>query len=96
MACKKAHLLEHTQIDRGDARSVVLELQRAYLDYGTKALELLDQVESYETGLGEAATLLRTPIGVLVMEDPSGEQKLRIHPLALSSLERYRLRKAMA
>lgn len=96
MACKEAHLLGHAQIDPGDARSVVLELERDYLDYGTKSLELLDQIESFQTGLGEAATLLRTPIGVLVTEPRSHEQELRVHPLAWSALERYRLKKAKA
>ena len=95
-ACKEAHLARHDQIEPSDAERVIHEAERAYQDYGTTELDLLDRIADTGTGLREAATLLRSPIGILVAEPERGEQRLRVHPLATAALDRYRLKKSKA
>ncbi|RJP33793.1 MAG: hypothetical protein C4527_03705 [Candidatus Omnitrophota bacterium] len=92
-ACKEAHLAGHKRIEVADAQAIIYNAQRAYQDYGPTELELLDQIDQSKIGLGSAATLLRSPIGLLVMEAEKGEQPIRIHPLAEKILERYRINK---
>lgn len=92
-ACKEAHLSGHSQIEPSDARTVIHDAERAYQDYSIKELSLLDEIAQQGTGLGEAATLLRSPIGLLVTKPQGAEQQLRIHPLAQGALDRYRLKK---
>lgn len=91
-ACKEAHLAGHDKIECSDAKTVVFNAERAYQDYGVKELQLLDQISSKKIGLSSASTLLRSPIGLLVMPPERGEHPIRVHPLAESLLERYRLR----
>lgn len=91
-AAKEAHFAQHTRIEPADARRVIHQAERAYQDYGVDELELLDKIDQTETGLGEAATLLRSPIGLLVATPEDGEQRLRVHPLAARALERFRAR----
>jgi len=95
-ACKEAHLAGHDQIEPSDAKDVVHVHETAYQDYGAANLELLDRIADTGAGLGEAATLLRSPIGILVGEPDRGEQRLRVHPLAQAAVERYRLKKSKA
>ncbi len=92
-ACKEAHLSGHKRIEISDAQAIIYNAQRAYQDYGPTELELLDQIDQNKIGLGAAATLLRSPIGLLVMEPDKGEQPLRIHPLSEKILQRYRINK---
>jgi hypothetical protein len=92
-ACKEAHFANHDNIELSDAESVVHAAERAYQDYGTQELDLLDQISQSGTGLGQAATLLRSPIGLLVAEPSGREQRLLVHPLAENALNNYRLRK---
>ncbi len=89
-AAQKAHLAGGDRIEAGDARSVIFEAKRAYLDYGAEELRLLDEIDRLGTGLGKAALLLRSPIGLLVTEPRPDEPELRVHPLARTTLERYR------
>jgi hypothetical protein len=91
-ACKEAHLAGHAKIEPSDAQAVVFDAGRAYQDYGAKELELLGHISSNKIGLSSASTLLRSPIGLLVMPPEKGEHPIRIHPLAESVLARYRLR----
>jgi hypothetical protein len=91
-ACKEAHLGGHDKIEPSDAQTVVFDAERAYQDYGIKELQLLDQISSNKIGLSSASTLLRSPIGLLVMPPERGEHPIRVHPLAESVLERYRSR----
>jgi hypothetical protein len=95
-ACKEAHLANHSRIEPSDARKVIQHAEIAYQDYTTKELALLDEVSSKETGLGEAATLLRSPIGLVVAEPKKGEPELLVHPLARSALAKYQLKKSKA
>jgi len=97
-ACKEAHLAGHDRIHLSDAQSVVYAAERAYQDYGSKELELLAELAEQGTGLAEAHTLLRSPIGLLVMRsrENSGENLFRIHPLAEALVERHRLKTAIA
>jgi hypothetical protein len=92
-AAQEVHLAGHDRIELGEAHSVVFEARQAYLDYGAEELQLLDQIDRLGTGLGKAALLLRSPIGLLVTEPRPGEPGLRIHPLARTTLEQYRLQK---
>ena len=92
-ACKEAHFANHNNIELADAESVVHAAERAYQDYGTEELDLLDHISQSGTGLGQAATLLRSPIGLLVAEPKGREQNLLVHPLAENALKNYRLRK---
>lgn len=91
-ASKEAHLAAHANIEPSDAQAVVFDAERAYQDYGIKELQLLDQISSNKIGLSSASTLLRSPIGLLVMPPEKGEHPIRIHPLAESVVVRYRLR----
>ena len=95
-ACKQAHLSGNHRIEPRDARRVIQDAEIAYQDYTTKELELLDEISDKETGLGEAATLLRSPIGLIVGEPKAGEPELLVHPLAKSALARYQLKKRKA
>ena len=95
-ACKEAHLAGHDRIEPSDARKVIQNAQIAYQDYATRELALLDEISHKETGLGQAATLLRSPIGLLVAEPKDGEPELLVHPLARSALARYQLKKRKA
>lgn len=91
-AAKKAYLSDLPKINEDIAYAVVYEAQRAYQDYGYEQLALLDSIARTGTGLGSAMTLLRSPIGLLVMEPDKGKhQVLRPHPLAENVLERYRM-----
>ncbi|MFQ5677089.1 MAG: hypothetical protein ACE5G1_14445 [bacterium] len=89
-SCKEAYLARHERIMASDAQTVVYAAERAYQDYGLSELELLDQIAESKTGLSAASTLLRSPIGLLVMSPEKGQSNLRIHPLAENLLERYR------
>ncbi len=91
-ACKEAYLAKHDNIELSDAQTVVFNSERAYQDYGARELQLLDQISSNKIGLSSASTLLRSPIGLLVMPPERGEHPIRVHPLAESVLERYRSR----
>ncbi len=93
-ACKEAHFAGRDAIGRGDAMAVIHAQARAYQDYSTQQLELLDEIDRQGTGLGQAAVLLRSPIGLLVREPRGEEQQIRIHPLAFGAMERYRLRRS--
>jgi hypothetical protein len=95
-ACKEAHLAGHHTIEPSDARAVIQNAGIAYQDYTTDELALLDEICSKETGLGEAATLLRSPIGLLVSEPRRGEPELLVHPLARPALAKYQLKKRKA
>jgi len=91
-ACKETHLNRHDQIEPSDANTVIHSAEQAYQDYSTEGLDLLDQIEQKGTGLGKAASLLRSPIGLLITEPQSGEQRLKVHPLARAALQRYHLK----
>lgn len=93
-SARQAHLAGQDQIDRGIAESVVFKAEQAYLDYGARELELVDQIERHGGGLADAASLLRSPIGLLVTEPRPGESGVRVHPLVQTRLEQYRFRKA--
>lgn len=95
-ACKQAYLSGHNRIEAKDARRVVQDAEIAYQDYATKELELLDEISDKATGLGDATTLLRSPIGLIVSEPRQGELGLLVHPLARSALARYQLKKRKA
>jgi hypothetical protein len=96
-ACKEAHLARHDSVEIEDATAVIHAAEQAYLSYSGANLALLDEISRLGTGLGEAATLLRSPIGLLVVMDQQNSQQLRVHPLAEASLERLRtLRKVTA
>ena len=95
-ACKQAYLADNHRIEPTDARRVVQDAEIAYQDYTTKELQLLDEISDKETGLGEAATLLRSPIGLVVAEPKQGDPQLLVHPLARSALARYQLKKRKA
>ncbi len=95
-ACKEAHLAGHHCIEPTDARKVIQNAQIAYQDYSPKELALLDDISARETGLGEAATLLRSPIGLLVAEPKDADVELLVHPLAKSALAKYQLKKTRA
>lgn len=89
-ACKEAYLARHQQIELSDAWTVVHGAERAYQDYGVKELALLDAIWQSGTGLGEATILLRSPIGLLIVEPTGGKQQIRVHPLVSAALERFR------
>ncbi len=95
-ASKEAHLAKHDRIEPPDARRVIQAAEIAYQDYTTKELALLDEISAKETGLGEAATLLRSPIGLVVSEPQDGEPELLVHPLARAALAKYQLKKRKA
>ena len=95
-ACKQAYLAGNDRIEPSDARKVIQNAESAYQDYSTKELALLYQISDKETGLGEAATLLRSPIGLIVAEPKQGDPELLVHPLAKSSLARYQLKQPKA
>ena len=95
-AAQKAHLAGHDRIEQGEAHSVVFEAEQAYLDYGAEELELLEEIERLRTGLGKAALLLRSPIGLLVTEprqDKPNSEQIQIHPLARTTLQQYHFQK---
>jgi hypothetical protein len=92
-AAQEARLADHDRIEVGEARSVVFKAEQAYLDYGVKELRLLDQVEQIGSGLAEAATLLRYPIGLLVTEPKPGKPSIQVHPLARTTLGQYRFQR---
>jgi len=94
-AAQEAHLAGHDRIERGEAHSVVFKAEQAYLDYGAKELRLLDEIEQIGSGLAEAASLLRSPIGLLVTER-LGRSGVQVHPLARTRLGQYRARKVGA
>lgn len=89
-ACKEAYLAGHAKIESSDAQTVVFAAERAYQDYGSEELTLLADISENKVGLGSASTLLRSPIGLLVMPPEKGEHPFRIHPLAESLMHRYR------
>jgi len=90
-ASKEAHLSGHKRIELSDAQTKIYNAERAYQDYGPREMELLDQITQNKIGLNQSATLLRSPIGLLVLEAKEGVQPLRVHPLAQKMLERYRM-----
>jgi hypothetical protein len=90
-AAQEAHLAGCDRIERGEAHSVVFKAEQAYLDYGAKELQLLNEIERLGGGLGEAASLLRSPIGLLVNER-RGKSSVEVHPLARTRLGQYRYR----
>jgi hypothetical protein len=93
---KEAHLAGHARIELSDARQVIFDAERAYQDYSPRDLESLEEISKHGTGLREAATLLRSPIGLIVGEPSKGEHSLLIHPLAQQVLNRYqKTRKAV-
>jgi hypothetical protein len=92
-ACKEAHLAGHDAVELTDAKAVVQTAEQAYLTYSAQDLELLDEICRVGTGLGEAATLLRSPIGLLVVPGEGRKQTLRAHPLAEASLQRFQARR---
>jgi hypothetical protein len=71
---------------------VVNKELRSYQDYSARQLELLDKIDEYGTGLGEAAELLRSPISLLVQRPAHDEQTIAVHPLAQPALARFRLK----
>jgi hypothetical protein len=71
---------------------VVNKELRSYQDYSARQLELLNEIDEYGTGLGEAAELLRSPISLLVQRSSKEEQKIAVHPLAQPALARFRLK----
>jgi hypothetical protein len=91
-SCKEAHLAGHKRVEVSDAQTVIYNAERAYQDYGPQEMELLDQIEKNGFGLSQASVLLRSPIGILVMDSKEETQPLRIHPLAQKILDRYRMR----
>ena len=93
-ACLEAHLAGHERIETTDCSLVVNNALRNYQDYSLRQLELLDEIDEYGTGLGEAAELLRSPISLLVQRPSSDRQEISVHPLARPALDRFRLRKA--
>jgi hypothetical protein len=93
-ACLEAHLAAHDKIEATDCMIVVNKELRSYQDYSARQLELLDEIDEYGTGLGEAAELLRSPISLLVQRPSRGEQKIAVHPLAQPALARFRLKQA--
>ena len=95
-SCKEAHLAGHRSIEPSDARVVVSDYERSYQDFGSRHLDLLDEIDRKGTGLGEATVLLRSPIALLVTEPRGEEQQIRVHPSARAALERHRLKKERA
>ena len=95
-ACKEANLAGHKRIELSDAQNIIYKAEMAYQDYGPEEMDLLDQIDQKSIGLHSAATLLRSPIGLLVMKPEKGEQPLRVHPLAEKILNRYRMKKEKA
>jgi hypothetical protein len=93
-ACLEAHLAGHERIEPTDCSLAINKALRNYQDYSLKQLELLDEIDEYGTGLGEAAELLRSPISLLVQQSSGEQQQIAIHPLARPALDRFRLRKA--
>lgn len=94
-ACLEAHMACHDTIDLADSMVVINQALRNYQDYSVRQLELLDQIDEYGTGLGEAAELLRSPISLLVQSPTTNEQEIAVHPLARPALDRFR-RKRLA
>ena len=92
-ACLEAHLAKHDKIEPSDCWLVINNALRNYQDYSPRQLELLDEIDEFGTGLGEAAELLRSPISLLVQRTSSEQQKIVVHPLARPALERFRLKK---
>lgn len=91
-SCKEAYMAGHKRVEISDAQMVIYNAERAYQDYGPIETSLLDQITNNQIGLNQAATLLRSPIGLLVCKPKEGEQPLRVHPLAEKMLERYRFK----
>jgi len=91
-SCKEAHLAGNNSIEYADAQTAIYNAERSYQDYGPSELQLLDQISAQGAGLNAASTLLRSPIGLLVMPPQKGEYPFRIHPLAESTINRYRSR----
>jgi hypothetical protein len=91
-ACLEAHLASHERIEPADCMVVVNNAFRNYQDYSARQLELLDEIDQYGSGLGEAAELLRSPISLLVQRPSTDEQQIAVHPLAQPALERFRLK----
>jgi hypothetical protein len=91
-ACLEAHLAAHDKIEPTDCMLVVNKELRSYQDYSARQLELLDKIDEYGTGLGEAAELLRSPISLLVQRPANEEQTIAVHPLAQPVLARFRLK----
>jgi hypothetical protein len=89
-AAKEAYFARHDVIEPTDALAVIHVAERAYQDYSLDDLRLLDEVVGSSTGLRNAITLLRSPIGLLVREGRGGQQTLQVHPLAQGALERFR------
>ena len=89
-ACLEAHLASHDMIEPGDCLAVVNQALRNYQDYTARQLELLDEIDEYGSGLGEAAELLRSPISLLVQRPTGDEQQIAVHPLARPALDRFR------
>ena len=95
-SCKQSHLAGHDRIELPDVRNVIQDAEIAYRDYATKELALLEEISSTGTGLGEAATLLRSPIGLIVAEPRDSDSGLLVHPLAQAALAKYQLKKQKA
>lgn len=88
-ASKEAHLSNSDNIEVAHAQSVVFSAERAYQDYGSEEIKLLKEISEKNVGLSSSSTLLRSPIGLLVLPPEKGHHPLRVHPLAESLLERY-------
>jgi hypothetical protein len=73
---------------------VVNRALRNYQDYTAHQLELLNEIDEYGTGLGDAAELLRSPISLLVQIPTSDKQQIIVHPLARPALERFQRKMA--
>jgi hypothetical protein len=86
---KEAHFAGHDVLEPTDALAVIHIAERAYQDYGRDEFELLNEVLRSGTGLRNAMTLLRSPIGLLVRIGDAGHQSLQGHPLAQRALERH-------
>jgi hypothetical protein len=96
-AAKEAFFSGHDVIETTDTLTVIHAAERAYQDYSVDDFRLLDQVVNSDTGLRDAATLLRSPIVLLVAKGEGNKQTLRVHPLARRALEKFQRReKAIA
>lgn len=91
-ACKQVYMNGEDKITRRTAESVVQSARQSYNSYSISELKLLSELEIDNTGLGHAATVLRSPIGLLVNLGSDGEEELRVHPLAELAVSKYRRR----
>jgi len=95
-ACKHVYMDGEDKIAMRTAESVIQSARQSYNSYSMNELQLLSELETDNTGLGHAATVLRSPIGLLVNLGNDGEEKLRVHPLAELAVSKYRRRLSRA